>query len=112
MSKYLNIGIALAAVIILAVVYFLGKSAGHDDGYIEGKAEVQVQLDQMTNQYNELVKTSNAKISLLEQQAFQASQEKDQLIEEYQNRLDQLSVKDQSQAWSQETVKAINEAIK
>lgn len=112
MSKYLNIGIALAAVIILAVVYFLGKSAGHDDGYIEGKAEVQVQLDQMTNQYNELVKTSNAKISLLEQQAFQVSQEKDQLIEEYQNRLDQLSIKDQSQAWSQETVKAINEAIK
>lgn len=112
MSKYLNIGIVLAAVIILAIVYFLGKSAGHDDGYIEGKAEVQIQLDQMTNQYNELIKTSNAKISLLEQQAFQASQEKGQLIEEYQNRLDQLSIKDQSQAWSQETVKAINEAIK
>lgn len=112
MSKYLNIGIALAAVIILAVVYFLGRSAGYDNGYIEGKAEVQVQLDDMTKQYNELVKTSNAKISLLEQQAYQASQEKEQLIEEYKKRIESLSVKDQSRAWSRETVQAINEVIK
>ena len=112
MSKYLNIGIALAVVILLGIVYFLGRSAGHDNGYIEGKAEVQIQLDDMIKQYNELVKTSNAKISLLEQQAYQASQEKDQLIEEYKKRIESLSVKDQSRAWSRETVRAINEVIK
>ena len=112
MSKYLNIGIALAVVILLGIVYFLGRSAGQDNGYIEGKAEVQIQLDDMIKQYNELVKTSNAKISLLEQQAYQASQEKEQLIEEYKKRIESLSVKDQSRAWSRETVQAINEVIK
>lgn len=112
MSKYLNIGIVLAAVIIIAVAYFLGKSAGYDNGYIEGKNEVQLQLNDLAKKHNELISSSNAKISLLEQQAYQASQEKDQLIESYQKQLDLIKVQDQTRAWTRETVRAINKAIK
>lgn len=112
MSKYLNISLVLIAIIVLAVVYFLGKSAGYDDGYITGKDEIQLQLNDLTKKYNDLVKTSNAKITLLEQQAYQASQEKDQAIKDFQAQLEKLSVQDQSRAWSKETVQLINEAIK
>lgn len=119
--------IILALFIIAAVcgLYFEGKSAGHDAGYLEGyetakqqfesKANAaQAEADAVTKAYNDFILQNNQKVAELEKKSAQLSNEKRDLLKKYDEAVKQLKMSEENAskpAWTLETVELINELL-
>lgn len=125
LTKYKNAIIAILILILLAFVYFEGKSAGKDSGYLEGynKAEALLleklnqaiqERDILKTQYEAFVASSNKRVSELEQQSIKLSKDRKDWIQKYNKLLSEQKMSEENAskpAWTLETVKLINNML-
>lgn len=125
LSKYKYILIAILALSLLSFVYFEGKSAGKDSGYLSGHREAEdkykTQLEQtqqerdiIKTQYEKFVADSNKRVSQLEQESIRLSNDKKAWMKKYNSLLSSQTMSKENAskpAWTKETVKLINNIL-
>lgn len=125
LTKYKNVIVIIFALILLAFVYFEGKSAGKDAGYLEGYAKAEETFQQkltqaiqerdiVKTQYEAFVANSNKRVSELEQQSIKLSNDRKAWMQKYNKLLSEQKMSEENAvkpAWTLETVKLINNML-
>lgn len=125
LTKYKNAIAAIFVLILLAFVYFEGKSAGKDAGYLDGYAKAETvyqqkltqtiqERDILKTQYESFVANSNKRVSELEQQSIKLSNDRKAWMQKYNKLLSEQKMSEENAskpAWTLETVKLINNML-